>query len=346
MRRIALLLIALTLVVVAPAGARPGASSWAQPQIKTVVRAGLLAPTVASFRPQDPLTAGELAAALEALGARAPVVTDPERIVTIRELDAQLVIAAGLRLEARSIRSAAVRAGLRPTAWLGTETVARLLGFRINHSVPNEHLELQVSEPASRAEAAYSLARLLALRDGDREAVRAAVATLELPELTDLQRRVLAPALRLVGSPYVYAGTSERPQQLLGKTVPGGFDCSGLVWRVYKLDPGTASVPGLASTIRGRTSYAMSAETPRSARVARAALQPADVVFFGPRGPRSKPAQVGHVGIYVGGGWMVHSSSAGTTLQPLTGWYETTFAWGRRPLAEAGLVAERGTTPR
>jgi cell wall-associated NlpC family hydrolase len=43
------------------------------------------------------------------------------------------------------------------------------------------------------------------------------------------------------------------------------------------------------------------------------------------------------MGIYVGNGWFVHSSRFGTTLAPMTGWYETTFAWGRSPLVEAGL---------
>jgi cell wall-associated NlpC family hydrolase len=43
------------------------------------------------------------------------------------------------------------------------------------------------------------------------------------------------------------------------------------------------------------------------------------------------------MGIYAGNGWMVHSSDRGTTLTPMTGWYENRFAWGRRPLAEAGL---------
>ena len=69
------------------------------------------------------------------------------------------------------------------------------------------------------------------------------------------------------------------------------------------------------------------------------ALAPGDVVFFGAKGPRSKPAQVDHMGIAVGNGWMVHSSSSGTTLVPLTGWYRDRFAWARRPLAEAGLEA-------
>jgi cell wall-associated NlpC family hydrolase len=60
-------------------------------------------------------------------------------------------------------------------------------------------------------------------------------------------------------------------------------------------------------------------------------------MFFGSRGPKSKPSEIGHMGIYVGGGWFVHSSRFGTTLTPMTDWYETSFAWARSPLVEAGL---------
>jgi len=168
------------------------------------------------------------------------------------------------------------------------------------------------------------------------DAVRQAAATFSLPALDPWQQTVLQRALRFVGSPYVWAGTSERDQQLGGKLFPGGFDCSGLVWRVYKLEP-FAGAPALSTVLKGRTTYAMSGEVPRSKRVPRDALRPADVVFFGSNGPRSKPAEVGHMGIYLGNGWMVHSSDRGTTLVPMTGWYETRFAWGRSPLAEAGL---------
>ena len=41
--------------------------SWAQPQIEAVVEAGLLADSVATFKPQQPLTQRALAGALETL---------------------------------------------------------------------------------------------------------------------------------------------------------------------------------------------------------------------------------------------------------------------------------------
>ena len=55
----------------------------------------------------------------------------------------------------------------------------------------------------------------------------------------------------------------------------------------------------------------MSGEVPPAKRIGFAKLAPGDVLFFGPSGPRSKPASIGHTGIYLGGGWMIHSSGQG-----------------------------------
>lgn len=325
----------LTLVVASSASATPAQPPFAAAEIATVVDAGLMAPSVDSFRPEDPLTASELATVVASLGG-AISIADPDALVPVRQLHARLVSLAGLRPEAQSIRLAALAGGLEPRPWLGTEAVARMLGLRFNHPRTQDRLELQVSQPITRAEAAYSVAAYLELDEARLAAIRTDVETFSLPPLTEWRRAVVARALRFVGSPYVWAGTSERPQPLFGKTLPGGFDCSGFVWRVYKLQAFTAA-PELSRVLTGRTTYAMSAEVDRRARISREALQPGDVVFFGSRGPRSTPSEVGHMGIYVGNDWFVHSSRYGTTLTPLTGWYETTFAWGRSPLVEAGL---------
>jgi cell wall-associated NlpC family hydrolase len=161
--------------------------------------------------------------------------------------------------------------------------------------------------------------------------VQEASRTIELPVYEGRVRDILQAATSLVGHPYVWGGMSERPQVLFGKQVPGGFDCSGFVWRVYK------SFPDLAPALRGRTSMAMSGEVPKAQRVAAAELEAGDVLFFGAKGPKSKPAQVDHMGIYLGAGWMLHSSGYGVALVQLTGWYAERFAWGRRPLAELGV---------
>jgi cell wall-associated NlpC family hydrolase len=335
-RAAAVVVVTLALVVTCAASARPAPSStFAAAEIAKVVDAGLMASSVESFRPEDSLTATELATVIASLGG-AISVDDPYRPVTVRELDARLVSLLGLRPAAMQIRLAALNAGLSPKPWLGTETVARMLGLRINHERASDALELQLSQPATRAEAAYSIARVLGLTPEEVAMARERSSTFAFPYLTELQRVVLARALAFVGSPYVWAGTSENPQKLSGQELPGGFDCSGFVWRVYKIEryPGA---PALTKVLRGRTTYAMSGEVARSARIARDALAPGDVVFFGDRGVKSKPAEVGHTGIYLGNGWMVHSSRFGTTLTPMRDWYETRFAWARRPLAEAGL---------
>jgi cell wall-associated NlpC family hydrolase len=335
MRRVAPLLVVLVALAGAPeAGA---GRSWADAEIRTVVEAGLMAPSVSAFRPDDALTRRELAQVVATITQREQVVVDPQRAVTVRELDAALVRAVGLGTAAQAVLQRLTAAGLRPPTRVGTETVARLLKLRYNHPAARDDRELRPTDPVTRAESAYSLARVLELSEDDLASVRDRVDAWTPPRLSEWQQRVLARAVRFVGFPYVWGGTSERPHAPFGVRARGGFDCSGFVWRVYKLER-FAGAPQLARTLRGRTTYAMSGEMRRADRLAVTRLVPADVVFFGDRGPRSQPSEVGHMGIYVGGGWFVHSSGQGTTLVPLSGWYAETFAWGRRPLREAGLA--------
>ncbi len=311
---------------------------WADPQIGTVLAAGVMGPTAEEFDPQGTLTRGDLATTLEVWGHPMLPPADPTVLVTVRELDSRLVAALGMQPAARAIRIAARDAGLTPVSSIGTETVARLLGLRTNHPAAQDALELLPGQPVTRAEAAFSLAQAMGVNDWQKQQVLDGAATFSFPELTDWQRTVLSRALRFVGDPYVWTGTSEKRQQTLwdGTVVPGGFDCSGFVWRVYKLQP-FADAPTLTDVLQGRTTYEMSGEVAPELRIAQIDLQPADVLFFGSRGPLSSPNEIGHTGIYVGNGWFVHSSGRGVTLEPLTGWYQTSFAWGRRPLAEAGL---------
>ena len=347
MRRTLLLLSLLAIPCFAASSALAGPAppqqqgtvdSWAAPQIKAVLATGIFDATPETFRPDDPLTWGELADVLGRWGKGILPPEHPDKLVTVRQLDAQLVAALGLLPASRAIRLAARDAGLSPIPSLGTETVARVLGLRLNHPAAHDQLELLPTAPATRAEAAYSFAHALTVPDWAKRQLLDQTGGLAFPHLSDWQRSVLGRALTFVGFPYVWAGTSERARQTLwdGTTVPGGFDCSGFVWRVYKLQPFDGA-PGLTRTLQGRTTYAMSGEVPAALRLGADQLEPADVIFFGYRGKASKPSEIGHMGIYVGNGWFVHSSSAGVTLQPLSGWYVNRFAWARRPLAEAGL---------
>jgi cell wall-associated NlpC family hydrolase len=262
---------------------------------------------------------------------------NPTKPVTMAQLDQRLVQTLGLGKAATEFTHGAKNAGLAVPARFGSEVVARLLGLRLNHPASQDSLELLPNNPATRAEAAYSTAQILNFQGWEVASVQQLADTFALPDdLTDWQKAILTTAFSRIGMPYIWGGTSDGPETEFGVSSRGGYDCSGFVWRVYKLQsyPNEGS---LASVLKGRTTYQMSGEVPKSQRIALVDLEPADVIFFGDKGPKSQPSQVGHMGIYIGNGWFIHSSEYGVALAQLTGWYAKEFAWARRPLAEAGL---------
>jgi cell wall-associated NlpC family hydrolase len=372
---VCVLCIALVPAAAAAAAVSKG-STWAKREIQAVTAAGLMGGKAATFKPDDPLTAQQLEDLVFDLKERVappevepvepdptwpedtttwPTTTDgsttattetaptapkqaanPDKPVTIALLDARLVGALGLTQAANTFKRNAAAAGLSPTSRFGTEAVARLLGLRLNHPASEDSLELRPNDPATRAEAAYSVAQLLHFDGYEVDSIQQLAESFELPELTDWQRRILATAVAKIGMPYIWGGTSDRAQVTFGVSSRGGYDCSGFVWRVYKLQS-YADEGSLASTLKGRTTYQMSGEVPKSKRIGLAKLEPADVIFFGDKGTSSQPSQVGHMGIYLGNGWFIHSSGYGVAVARLDGWYSREFAWARRPLAEAGL---------
>lgn len=339
MRRLVPYVCALVaLLSTSPPGAAKPATSWAQAELKAVVAAGLMAKEVAA-RPNDPLTRGALETLVAGLTHAAPVApSTPAATVTMTALDSRLVTALGLGDAAKLFTQGAKAAGLTPPSRFGTEAVARLLGLRTNHPASLDALELLPNEVATRAEAAFSAARILRFGEWETPSTQELATSFVLPALTPWQKRILTTAARFIGYPYVWGGESEFPESPFGPQLHGGFDCSGFVWRVYKVQP-YRNAGLLPETLRGRTTYAMSGEVPAGKRIALAKLQPADVIFFGANGPRSKPAQINHMGIYLGNGWFIHSSGYGVAVATLSARYQRRFAWGRRPLAEAGLVS-------
>jgi cell wall-associated NlpC family hydrolase len=273
------------------------------------------------------------------LAARTPV-SDPNGTVTMAQLDRSLVATLGLSEAAAEFNRGARAAGIAVPSRFGTEVVARLLGLRLNHPAAQDFLELRPQDPATRAEAAYSAAQILSFgpfgSGWQTQLVQSLADSFAVPTLTDWQRRILTVAFSKIGMPYVWGGTSDGQEAPFGVPSRGGYDCSGFVWRVYKLQS-YANEGDLASVIQGRTTMVMSVEVPRSKRIPFAKLQPADVLFFGAKGPRSTGPQIDHTAIYVGNGWFIQSSGEGVALAQLTGWYRHEFAWGRRPLQEAGL---------
>ena len=344
MRRLAAVVLC-ALALPASAGA---ARSWAQPQIQTVVEAGLLADSVATFKPQKPLTQRALAGALETLAldgrgagrlqlSRSSCPAGPSRSASSMPRSSRYL---GLGDSARLVTGALRDAGLAPKAGAGSETVARLLGLRINHPAAEDTLELGPNDPATRAEAAYSLARLLGLSGWEQEQIRAATEQLVLPAVAGTAAAA-APPRRLLRRLAVHLGRHVR-----GLAAALGREAAARAASTAPASSGASSSwsrsrarSALASVLRGRTTYEMSGEVPPAQRIRKIEnLQPGDLIFQGANGPKSKPAQVDHAGIYLGGGWFIHSSGNGTTLHPLEGWYRDRFAWARRPLREAGLA--------
>ncbi len=112
----------------------------------------------------------------------------------------------------------------------------------------------------------------------------------------------VATAKQYIGSKYVYGGST-----------PSGFDCSGFTSYVYKQHG-----VGLNRTAAGQYSNGVA--------VNRSNLQPGDLVMFGKSG-------INHVGIYIGGGMMVHAAnpSRGVTTDTInSGYYNNNYVGARR----------------
>jgi cell wall-associated NlpC family hydrolase len=114
-------------------------------------------------------------------------------------------------------------------------------------------------------------------------------------------RRAVAAAKNQIGDPYRYGGTG-----------PGSFDCSGLVQFAWK--KAGVKLPRVASSQFARIRNKVSWKN----------LQPGDLMFFN---------GLGHVGMYVGKGKMIHSPRTGerVRIDKLSNWRRTSFVGAVRP---------------
>ena len=121
---------------------------------------------------------------------------------------------------------------------------------------------------------------------------------------TSAGEAIVAKAKEYLGVPYVYGGTS-----------PSGFDCSGLVYYVYKQ--------------LGYSVYrTASAQYSNGHSVERSELQPGDIIIF----YNSGMSAIGHAGLYIGDNQFIHASSGGGKVQinSLSESYYNTHYYGAR----------------
>ena len=128
----------------------------------------------------------------------------------------------------------------------------------------------------------------------------------QAPAAGSIGEQIVAFAEQFLGTPYVWAGSS-----------PSGFDCSGFVSYVFK---------NFGYTVN-RTAASMYTN---GVAVDKSELQIGDAVFFA-----SSSESIGHVGIYIGDGEFIHSSSGCgyVTISGLDETYYTNMYVGARRIA-------------
>jgi cell wall-associated NlpC family hydrolase len=335
------LLVVLALLAAAAAsllpatGARAAApGSWNLGEQRAVRQAGVMHNRDdQAFHGERTLAGHELPEALAALAARLGVapVAAPSSGVSVTTFDRLLVDQLGATDVAAAVQHEAWRAGLLPPASFGTEVVARFLGLRDNHPYGQEQLELYPTDAITRAEAAHSFAIALKWQGGAAQSARDAFSRFVLPAYTAAQKQVLRLAVAKIGMPYVWGGETDAAGSWFGGQAHGGYDCSGFAWRVFKL-----SGFSWGRGIRGRTAASQAGEIPRADRVALDAVQPADLVFFGPGRfwQKATEQRIVHEGIALSPDWMIHASGQGVYVSELRldPWRAKRFSWARRVL--------------
>jgi hypothetical protein len=125
------------------------------------------------------------------------------------------------------------------------------------------------------------------------------------PAATDLREKLVATAESFIGVDYAWGGTTTR----------SGFDCSGLVLAVYRLN-------GLAMPRSVRDQYRA------GTAVSGARLSKGDLVFF----TASPGGELSHVGIYIGHGTFIHAPGSGKNVRReslASGYFRSHFSGAR-----------------
>ncbi len=320
-------------LVVAP----PTTRTWVSDAIVRVLATGAFAGVTADTIDPDgaldgPALSAFVLAAFPQTGKRARQIPAGQP-VTLGDVDQAFVSAAGLDATAARAEQLITGAGYVARPGVGYEIVARLMRLRTNLEQADDGKEHAWYEQASRADAIWSAAQALSWGGWEKQA---AIDTVELlaavpPTPPGPQHDAVQRAFDFIGMPYIWGGTSEKPQILFGFNTAGGFDCSGFVWRVLALDPTSPS--SIAGALGGRTTYEMAGKTPQEKRLTAAQVQPGDVLLFGPGGVNAQSGAIGHTGMAISPQLFIQSSGQGIALARWdTGYYKDRLAFAKRVL--------------
>jgi cell wall-associated NlpC family hydrolase len=327
------LLAASAAATFAPAALAAGPGTWNLGEQRAVRQAAIMHDLDdQAFHGERPVAGGQLPQALASLAQRlgVPPLAAPASAVSTTTFDRLLVQQLGAGDVAATVQHEAFKAGLHPPATFGTEVVARFLGLRENHPFPQEELERYPTEAITRAQAAHSFTVALQLGAGGAQWARDTFARFTLPRYSEAQKRILRLAVSKIGMPYIWGGETDRAGSWFGGQEHGGYDCSGFVWRVFKL-----SGFSWGRQIRGRTAASQAAEIRRGARIRLADVRAGDLVFFGPGRfwQKATERRITHEGIALSKDFMIHASAQGVYVSPLfEEWRAERFSWARRVL--------------
>ncbi|HZA19951.1 MAG TPA: C40 family peptidase [Actinomycetota bacterium] len=336
-RRLTVVICVLAMFSPVLSGARALTSavpSWVKPAVKYLDANGFY--DRSDFRPNRPMTRSAFRGLMrEAFGPG--YFKRSSGKVTAGEVSRSLVKALGMRPIARTLGRASSPDGWRPSrpTYFGSEIVARELGLRRDRPTTEDRFDASAGDVMRQADIAWAVWK-----------AKTSPSTYSAEILRDFaystydakRRKVIQYAVSLVGTPYVWAGEwpNETPSGYpYGAQVHGGFDCSGFIW--YVLHSKNDSYRPVDRPYRGwslpeRSSRDMAAGTKNRLRYRE--FKPGDIVFFAPRGRKSKASEVYHAGLYLGRGWIIHSSGsrAGVSIARIArgSWWFDQILWGRR----------------
>jgi cell wall-associated NlpC family hydrolase len=339
-KRLSACLTITALVVVVPAGgssaARKEIPAWAREAVNYLADRGLV--DKSAFDADAPMPRRRFRQLMvEAFGGG---YSRTQGKVTAGEVDAALVRV----LDRKSLADALLEIR-SPDGWdpgvhqrFGSEVVARELGLRFNRPTGEESMEAAAESKLRQADIAFAVWKALTAPNTSSADT---LINFALDDYSEDRREVVSFALSLAGAPYVWGGEwryTTPDAYPYGAQKAGGFDCSGFIW--YVLQQRSASYSPVDRPYKGwsipeRSSSEMAKATPRSKRLDYKQLKPGDIVLFAPGGAgSSRPRDVYHAGLYLGRGWMVHSSGsrAGVSLASIAPetWWHSEILFGRR----------------